>query len=249
MCAQGGCVANVKRKLLYVVCFLCLCVLTCASFAPLSRASDILLDPGHSPGKPGAESCSGQYEFVYNENLVRTIVNYLAERNIDVDCTRDPGAELSLHKRAAKARGKRFFLSIHHDSAQPKYLRNVNGHPCTTRSIRGYSLFVSGKNAHFEQSLMYARVLGEVLNSMGFVPSTHHGEPIAGENRPLLDSRLGIYQYDDLIVLKEAGIPAVLLEAAVISDPDDDAVAQSTLYQRKIADAVAQTIRFVLTMP
>jgi hypothetical protein len=38
-------------------------------------------------------------------------------------------------------------------------------------------------------------------------PSRHHGEAIAGENRRLIDPENGIYQFDDLVVLKLQGLP------------------------------------------
>ena len=57
----------------------------------------------------------------------------------------------------------------------------------------------------------------------GREPSLYHAEPIAGENRPLLDRRLGVHRFDGLAVLKTATMPAVLVEAGVIVNPDDEA--------------------------
>ncbi|MBR4742402.1 MAG: N-acetylmuramoyl-L-alanine amidase [Desulfovibrio sp.] len=211
-------------------------------------AYEFLLDPGHSPSKPGAESCSGGLEYVYNDNLVRTIVNDLHNQGIDVDVTKNPGADLSLQARAQKAKGKKIFLSIHHDSAQPYLITRKHGHPCSDK-VSGYSIFVSRKNKYFELSLEYARALGRELQKFGMVPSTHHGEPVKGENRPLLDAQLGIYQYDDLIVLKHADAPALLLEAAVIVNPQDDAMAKSVDFQHKIASAIKVMLHFALVHP
>ncbi|MCR5813572.1 MAG: N-acetylmuramoyl-L-alanine amidase [Desulfovibrio sp.] len=207
-------------------------------------SADLILDPGHSPQKPGATSCSGLPEYQFNDQLVATIVHFLAQRGLACDVTRRSREELSLKERGAKARGHRFFLSVHHDSVQPVYLERQNGRLCS-RKARGYALFVSQKNRYYETSLLYARVFGELLVTMGFQPSTHHGEPIQGENRKLLDPRLGIYQYDDLVVLKTSEAPAVLLEAAVIVHPDDERLAQHPGFQKAIAEAVAQTLRFV----
>ena len=55
----------------------------------------------------------------------------------------------------------------------------------------------------------------------------HHAEPIGGENRALLDARCGVYQYDDLVVLKDFRSPAVLFEAAVVVNSDEEFVAES----------------------
>ena len=40
------------------------------------------------------------------------------------------------------------------------------------------------------------------------MPTFHHAEPIKGENRELVNRDLGIYRFDDLIVLKSAATPA-----------------------------------------
>ena len=57
----------------------------------------------------------------------------------------------------------------------------------------------------------------------GEKPSLYHAEPIAGENRLALDRRLGVHRFDGLAVLKTATMPAVLVEAGVIVNPDDEA--------------------------
>ena len=207
-------------------------------------AADFILDPGHSPSKPGTYSCSGGQEYAYNNELVETIINYLKQKNISVDVTRKKNGEISLLERAAKAKGKKLFLSIHHDSAQSKYIKMINGHPCTDK-VSGFSIFVSGKNPYFKESFWYARVLGKMLIDQGFTASTHHGEPIKGENRKLIDPATGVYQYDDLVVLKNSHAPAVLLEAGVIINPKDDELCKSLDYRLKIAYAVGEMFRFV----
>ncbi|MCR4667514.1 MAG: N-acetylmuramoyl-L-alanine amidase [Desulfovibrio sp.] len=208
------------------------------------HAESFLLDPGHSPAHPGAMSCSGRQEYLYNDALARTILSHLKERGIQARLSRRPGEERSLSDRAKQAKGKKLLLSLHHDSVQERFLSRSQPFPCSNKA-NGYSLFVSRKNKYFEKSLLYARVLGEILRTLGLRPSSHHGEAIPGENRPLLDPSLGIYQYDDLVVLKNADAPAILLEAAVIVHPEDDVLAQSPRFQLGIAEAIAQTFRFV----
>jgi len=52
----------------------------------------------------------------------------------------------------------------------------------------------------------------------------HHAEQ---ENRELLDGNRSIYSFDDLIVLKGLNSPAVLLEAAVAVNRQEELVAES----------------------
>ena len=232
--------ALMNRSILMLLAITC-----CAFYSGVALAHEIALDPGHSPGSPGAKSCSGVYEHVYNSNLANTIVEYLAARNIQIAVTRPPGAEISLEARAKMSAGRKLFISLHHDSAQPQFITFRNGNPCSEKA-RGYSIFVSSINGFFQESLACARVLGEALRRSGLSPSTHHGERIKGENRELLDENLGIYRFDDLVVLKNALSPALLLEAAVIIHPLDDERSKTKAYQLIIADAVAKAVTFAV---
>ena len=63
----------------------------------------------------------------------------------------------------------------------------------------------------------------------------------------MLDEELGIYLFDDLVVLKKAQSPALLLEAGVIINPVDDARVKTKAYQLKIAEAIATAIKFTAT--
>jgi len=210
----------------------------------LALANEIVLDPGHSKSRPGAKSCSGGYEYAYNNDLTRTVVEYLAAQGIFVDMTRKPGGEISLVARAKMSSGKKLFISLHHDSVQQQFIQYVNGNPCSEKA-EGFSIFISGKKSFFQESLTISRVLGESLKDSGLHPSQHHGENIPGENRTLLDKHCGIYLCDDLIVLKDAQSPALLLEAGVIVNPVDDARVTTKAYQLKIAEAIAKAIKFV----
>lgn len=232
------------------ICLLAVCLLwpeQAASARPpaqeQTRAGALVLDPGHSAGRPGATSCSGIYEYLYNDALTDTILRHLGARGIQAGVTRKPGGEISLAARARAASGKVLFLSLHHDSAQARFIRYAGGTPCSDRA-EGFSLFVSAKNAFFQESLAAARVLGAALREFGLTPSRHHGENIPGENRTLLDAHCGIYRFDDLIVLKQARAPAVLLEAGVIVHPADDARVKTRAHQLKIAEAAARAFRF-----
>lgn len=202
----------------------------------------ILIDPGHSPLKPGAISCTGEKEYVYNNSLAAAIQQALKNRKIPYALTRQPAEEISLQGRARKAAGKKLLISVHHDSVQPQYVKYVDGKPNTDKA-KGFSIFVSRKNRYFNQSLQYARNLGNRLRALGYAPSTHHGEPIKGENRQLLDAHAGVYAYDDLVVLKHADSPALLFEAGVLPNPEDERLVKSARYKRNIAGAVADIAR------
>jgi N-acetylmuramoyl-L-alanine amidase len=138
------------------------------------------------------------------------------------------------------------FLALHHDSAQLKYLARteVNGKPAyqTVRPIAGYSIFVSQRNPKFAQSQQFAKLLGQALLGLGRHPTLHHAEPIAGENRELLDAKLGIYKFDDLLVLRRTMVPAVLLEVGVIVDAEDEKYVADNTRQDAVVQAIVDAI-------
>ncbi|MCQ4384037.1 N-acetylmuramoyl-L-alanine amidase, partial [Clostridioides difficile] len=91
------------------------------------------------------------------------------------------------------------------------------------REFRGVSVFVSERNPHYAASLRCAKAIAERLVASGARPSLYPAQPIRGENRPLIDPQLGIHRCDDLVVRRTAPIPAVLVEAGVIVNPDEEA--------------------------
>lgn len=215
------------------------CLLLCAitAMAPsAAQAARVAVDIGHTPQHPGAQAASGQTEYHFNLALGEALVPALQSLGDQGLRTDAKGAELTLQQRTAQVSGADLFLSIHHDSIQPAYIAAGR-----VREFSGYALFVSKRNAQFDQSLRCARAIAEQLqSSAGQRPSEYHAEPIPGENRQFLDRRLGIHQFDDLVVLHTARMPAVLIEAGVIINPDEEARLASPEMTQKIARAIAQ---------
>ena len=106
----------------------------------------------------------------------------------------------------------------------------------------GFSVFVSRKNRKFAQSQRLGRFLSEAMLARGFSPTLHHAEKIPGEGRNLLDKDLGLYEFEDLIVLKTAAMPAVLLECGVIINRSEETSLQKPEIQQRIADAATEAI-------
>jgi N-acetylmuramoyl-L-alanine amidase len=218
------------------------------AFADGPARIDVVLDPGHTPSSGGAMSARGIKEVGYNDRLASILADTLAAHGLRVLLTRRPGEEVSLADRVAVAAksGARCFIALHHDSAQPRYLERIDTAIAdvyaTRRPIRGYSLFVSTKNPAYPAALPLARALGSAILKLGRKPTLHHAEPIPGENRPLLDSAIGLYRYDDLVVLARNPLPAVLIEFGVLPDRVDEAYVSDEGNQARFAQAVSKVI-------
>ena len=213
------------------------CVFGLAALAALpASAALVIVDTGHTPLHPGATGASGRVEYLYNLDLSTQVAKDLQAKGMKVFRTAADGVEIPLKDRSTAAPAD-FFVSIHHDSMQQQYIDAGR-----QREFHGYAIFVSELNPHYEESLKCARAIGEKMLANGESPSLYHAEPIKGENRPLVDARLGIHRFDDLVVLKTAKAPAVLVEAGVIVNPDEEARLAKPATISRTAQAIADGI-------
>ena len=215
-------------KLIWLIGFLSLFGAAAATFTAEKSDFVIAIDIGHSPEQAGALSARGVGEYTFNKNIALLLQNRLLAAGFEKTfIATESNPEMGLESRASLANAKRadLLLSIHHDSVQPHYLStwfyNDESYTYSDR-FSGYSLFFSGKNPAAKQSLLFANYLGEELRQGRFIPTLHHAEKIDGENRPLIDAEKGIYQFDDLIILKNTAMPAVLIECGVIVNRQEE---------------------------
>ena len=211
------------------------------SFA--NKETVIAVDVGHSKVHPGSTSAHGISEFEFNSILATEIAKTLSSGLTKAVLIGGDGKMVDLYKRTAQAQsiGAKFLLSIHHDSAKPQYFKTwvwADKIHKYSDNFSGFGLFVSRKNPYLKESLKCASAIGSKLQAFGFHHSTYHADAIAGENREWADQANGVYYFDDLIVLKTATQPAVLLEAGVIVNRTEEEELKRRDVQEKIANAV-----------
>lgn len=191
------------------------------------------MDVGHYRAEPGVISYSGIPEFEFNLRLAFEIKNTLEKDGMRVRMIGERGNIIFLNHRTRAAKGADLFLSIHHDS--------VREHLTPRREeFAGFSLFVSRLNSHAKKSLACASAIGAELRGAGMTPSRYHADPVIGENRPFADELNGVHYYDNLGVGKTAKMPAVLVEAGVIINRDEEARMNDPEVRARIADAVVR---------
>lgn len=195
-------------------------------------ASDVAIDIGHFTDKPGVTGASGVKEMQLNRMLAHEIAELIGRAGFSYRLIGDDGRINILAERTAAALDDRLFLSIHHDSVLPEWMARAG-------EFSGYSLFVSRKNPEIKMSLACARKIGAKLLASGFNPSRYHALPVQGENRPFADEPRGVHYFDDLVVLKTAKQPAVLIEAGVIVNPVDEIEVTGRAGCKRLAKAIA----------
>jgi len=220
--------------------------------APAAFAASIAVDVGHYLKEPGVISARGIPEFDYNRQLAREIADSLRRAGHDTILIGEDGMAEELGKRAPRASGMDLLISIHHDSVQPRFLSSWDhdGEALLYSDLfSGFSLFVSRLNSHTESSLKCASSIGAALRGAGFTPSRYHADPIVGESRPFADEANGVHYFDNLAVLKTASIPALLFEAGVIVNRDEELRMRDPAVRKQIADAIVAGAGACLDQP
>lgn len=203
------------------------------------------IDIGHSKARGGAVSARGISEYQFNRRLGGELFEALQSSGFARSLLINPGGgEIGLVKRAqvANEHNADVFLAIHHDSVKDNFLKDwtVDGKPqkyCD--DFHGYSIFFSRKNVAAAGSRAFAFALGEALLKAGFKPTLHH---VAQEHRPIVDPTTGVYAFDDLLVLKNAKMPAVLLECGVIVNRAEEQDLNSAKYRSRLIVAIESAI-------
>ncbi len=201
-------------------------------------AATIIVDTGHTPEHPGAIAASGRVEYRYNLDMSDALARDLLRDHQQVIRIAADGKEIALTDRATHHFDANLFVSIHHDSIPQAWIDAGRA-----REFSGYSIFVSSKNPQYLESIRCAEKIGEQMLRIGQKPSLYHATPMAGENRPFINRRLSVHRYDDLIVLKTAPMPAVLVEIGVIANPDDEVRVSQPETIKRIARAISKGIQ------
>lgn len=224
------------------------------AYTPAIRADGrhvVAIDIGHTVEQFGATSARGEGEFYFNQRIARLLFARLEKSTVVAPYLINPdGGRIGLVDRAklAASKGAELFIAIHHDAANDRYLESWQPPetPGKTQKFSdrfsGYGVFVSKKNRQWNRSFEFASLLGDAMKAQGFPFASHHAEAIKGEGRPILDEARGIYQYDDLIVLKNAPMPALLLECGVIINRRDELELKKPDVQAKIVNALTSAI-------
>lgn len=200
-----------------------------------------------------AELNAGKFalEYTRHPNLFPT--------KIDKSLLSDGAKELTLAQ-SLKARvdfanelEAKLFVSVHHDSFSPKFiLQEENSCPSGAGKIVdpyiknyrqiGFNIFVNKEGDHFEESLRYSRILARHLLEIGRIPSNYHTKPWDDcISCSPIDERLGIW-HQNLYVLKNTRMPAVLIEIGNIIDIDDERKVNSNDTQDQVSSQVIKSI-------
>lgn len=210
----------------------------------------VIIDVGHTLDKPGAMSARGVTEYAFNLQLSRDIAQALrdagfADARLLVTAT---APWRGLFERAIRANDIHadLFLAIHHDSVPDSLMQTweyEGQQQHYNDDYPGYAIFISNDNVAHAGSLEFGHFLGKELQARGLPYTPHYTLPIMGHRRRVLvDAEAGVYRYDQLIVLRQTRMPAVLLEAGSIVNRQEELELATPERRALISAAVAAAV-------
>ncbi|HET6999960.1 MAG TPA: N-acetylmuramoyl-L-alanine amidase, partial [Puia sp.] len=191
----------------------------------------VVVDAGHGGAFSGTQ-LNGIYEKNINLSISRKIQSLAAEYNVEVIMSREsdvtPGSnELtkSLEYIAALPKNKNadLFISIHTNMTPD----GVSGKSQTSNS--GFQIYIPRKSSDvYEGSVKLGSVLTDIIKSDYTIESELKQTPGDGSN---------------ILILKKATVPAVLIECGYMDNPSDLKYLQDEKSQEKIARDILEAIK------
>jgi N-acetylmuramoyl-L-alanine amidase len=198
---------------------------------PGAKVRKVCLDPGHGGKDPGNEIGSNQ-EKQYTLLLAKEVRAQLARAGWKVSLTRSSDSFIELPGRPglAKRRGADLFISLHFNAAESGrstvqgaevYCLTPAGATSTNARGEGNGEGPFPGNRHNDQNLFLAYQVQKALT-----------RNLTVEDRGVRRARFA--------VLRDAVMPAVLIEAGFLSHPVEGRQILSAAYRQKIARAIVE---------
>ncbi len=226
----------------------------------LKQKKIIVIDPGHGGDDPGAIS----RKRVYEKNIVLSISREIKKEinkmpGYRAVLTRDGDYYVSFNKRlqVAKNSGASLFISIHADAARNRKVKCSSVYCLSTGAASNEAAKLLANNENLSD------IIGGVPGSEGkneFNPiilnmfqtntinlSKTYADTLINRLNLINCLKYQSVQEAPFNVLKLPDIPAVLIEAAYISNAQEELLLKKSSFQKKLAVAIASSVREYLS--
>ena len=215
----------------------------------------VVIDPGHGGKDPGAVGPTGLQEKEVVLDICKRLASLLNTRlGLNVILTREDDTFISLSGRTkmANAKGADLFVSVHANASKK---RSANGFEtyflAEAKNDAGRAAAILENSAlRFERpegSMEGMSDLDFILYDMVQNEFHQESEYLASIIQEQLDDQLSItnrrVNQAPFYVLNGAYMPAVLVETAFISNPDEEALLKKRWFRQKIAEALYESVR------
>ena len=211
----------------------------------------VVIDPGHGGFDPGASGPTGAREETVNLEAALALRTVLQARGYEVILTRDDDTYVDHDERVEIARRAHadLFLSLHADAHEDAALRGASVYTLSEKragrmnedikrsgDFTLYDVDLS-EDEHDVGDILFDLASTETRNASGRLAATLVDE-LSGRV-PMVNNT---HRRASLRVLLSPDVPAVLVEMAFISNPQDEANLMSGRWRRRAMTAVADGI-------
>ena len=211
----------------------------------------VAIDPGHGGQDPGAVGPTGKREKDITLAVARELARQVnATPGLKAYLTRDSDVFIPLPMRAQKARSAKadIFISIHADAAENRAATGSSVYVLSTKgasSQRARWLADKENAADLVGGVRLQQTEGTLANVLldlaqsGYMKASEDaaGHVLGGLKRIGKNHKPNI-ERANFAVLRTSDMPAMLVETAFISNPDEERRLMDPAYQRQIAGAV-----------
>lgn len=225
-----------------------------------TRSLIVAIDAGHGGQDPGAHGPSGKREKDVTLAIARELARQInATPGLKAYLTRDTDVFLPLPRRTQLARQAKadIFISIHADAAEN---RAAKGSSVYVLSLRGASSqrarwladkenaadLIGGAGAHKPDNTL-ASVLLDLTQSGQMRASEDAAGHVLSGLKTIGNNHKPAIERANFSVLRTSDMPAMLVETAFISNPDEERRLIDPQYQRTIARAVLDGVNTYFT--
>ena len=225
------------------------------------RIQTMVIDPGHGGMETGAKGKFGNLE----KDITLAIslkLKAIVERNMgfEVVLTRDKDVDVSIENRSAIANNRKagLFISIHANGAVQKkaagsetFFLSLNATDEETRRLayleNNSSELQSRLDPSSDDDLMM--ILWDMAQTAYIKQSSRLAELVQEELDAMLGTRNRGIKQAPFKILTGVACPAILVEAAFISNPAEEQKLASADFQAKIAEAIYRGLARYLRVP
>ncbi|GAB3060266.1 N-acetylmuramoyl-L-alanine amidase [Stenotrophomonas tumulicola] len=220
----------------------------------------VAIDAGHGGQDPGAVGPSGKREKDITLAVARELARQVnAMPGLKAYLTRDSDVFIPLPMRAQKARAAKadIFVSIHADAAENRAARGSSVYVLSTKgasSQRARWLADKENAADLIGGVSLQRTEGTLANVLldlaqsGYMKASEDAAThVLGGLKRIGNNHKPNIERANFAVLRTSDMPAMLVETAFISNPDEERRLMDPAYQRKIAAAVLDGVNVFFT--
>jgi N-acetylmuramoyl-L-alanine amidase len=238
---------------------------TAHAVVPAAALPVIVIDPGHGGVEVGAVGPTGLQEKNLTLDLARRLKSQLERQGTTVVLTRDDDRVLPLDDRTAIANHNRaiLFISIHLNASKRKSAVGAETYFLSTAATDAEARTLAGlENKAYETPATNDTGTPEVPRDRGLelilwdlaqnsflAESSKLAESVQTELNTMTGVRDRGVRQAPFRVLMGATMPAILVEAGFISNPEEEARFKDDAYKDKIAEAIARAVAMLSARP